>query len=122
MPPDFVRKSRRKDGTNIEECLNNALGNADSKRTVSVAREDGDGFENVEMSNKEIFMQLLYHEKNICRKMYCCNHFNDVMELDPIHKRLAANLATGDFISGNYNTQLNEDFLNLCKYLERINI
>ena len=43
-------------------------------------------------------------------------HFNDVRLLDPQHKRLDANLDTGDFVSGNYNLQLNEDFMNLCNY------
>lgn len=43
-------------------------------------------------------------------------HFTDVMSLDSQHKKLAANLETGDFVSGNYNSQLNEDFMNLCNY------
>lgn len=43
-------------------------------------------------------------------------HFTDVMSLDAQHKKLAANLKTGDFVSGNYNSQLNEDFMNLCNY------
>lgn len=43
-------------------------------------------------------------------------NFNDVMLLDPQHKRLAANLDTGDFVSGNYNEQLNGDFINLCNF------
>ena len=43
-------------------------------------------------------------------------NFNDVMNLDPTHKRLAANLDTGDFVSGNYNSQLDEDFKLLCNY------
>ena len=43
-------------------------------------------------------------------------HFNDVMALDPQHKKLVANLDTGDFVSGNYNIHLNEDFMNLCNY------
>lgn len=42
--------------------------------------------------------------------------FTNVMDLDPQHKRLAANLETGDFVSGNYNKQVNDDFLNLCNY------
>ena len=42
--------------------------------------------------------------------------FDDVMNLDPTHKRLAANLDTGDFVSGNYNSQLDEDFKLLCNY------
>ena len=43
-------------------------------------------------------------------------HFNDVMALDPQHKKLDASLDTGDFVSGNYNIQLNEEFMNLCNY------
>jgi hypothetical protein len=43
-------------------------------------------------------------------------HFADVKNLDFQHKRLEANLDTGDFVSGNYNLQLNDDFSNLCNY------
>lgn len=43
-------------------------------------------------------------------------YFNNVQNLDPIHKRLAANIDTGDFVSGNYNKQLDQDFMLLCNY------
>ncbi len=42
--------------------------------------------------------------------------FTNIMNLDHEHKRLAVNLDTGDFVSGNYNLQLNDDFINLCNY------
>ena len=42
--------------------------------------------------------------------------FSCVKNLDPNHKRLDANLETGDFVSGNYNKQLNDDFVLLCNY------
>ncbi len=43
-------------------------------------------------------------------------NFSNVQNLDFSHKRLAANLDTGDFVSGNYNLQLNDDFVMLCNY------
>lgn len=43
-------------------------------------------------------------------------NFTNVIDLDIQHKRLEANLDTGDFVSGNYNKQLDGDFVNLCNY------
>ncbi len=42
--------------------------------------------------------------------------FDDTYKLDASHKRLKANLDTGDFVSGEYDKQLNNDFVNLCNY------
>ena len=44
------------------------------------------------------------------------NGFFDVKLLDAAHKRLEANLDTGDFVAGNYDSQLDEDLINLCNY------
>lgn len=42
--------------------------------------------------------------------------FNTIYELDPNHKRLTANVDTGDFISGEYDRQMEEDYNKLCVY------
>lgn len=68
-----------------------------------------DRFRTIKMPNILNYVRAYYYYNGLpC--------FNDVMNLDPLHKRLAANLDTGDFVSGNYNSQLNEDFINLCNF------
>lgn len=42
--------------------------------------------------------------------------FSNINNLDCKHKRLEVNLETGDFVAGNYNLQLNDDFIRLCNY------
>lgn len=42
--------------------------------------------------------------------------FFDIQHLDCIHKRLAANKDTGDFLSGEFERYLEEDFNKLCIY------
>lgn len=44
------------------------------------------------------------------------NNFENIQSLSDCHKRLSANIQTGDFISGEYDKQLEEDFSNLCIY------
>lgn len=43
-------------------------------------------------------------------------YFDNIQGMDPAHKRLSANIDTGDFISGEYDRQLGEDFEKLCIY------
>ena len=43
-------------------------------------------------------------------------HFADPQQLDISHKRLSARLNTGDFAIGEYDTQLEKDFEELCVY------
>lgn len=43
-------------------------------------------------------------------------NFDSIQDIDPLHKRLSANIETGDFISGEYDRQLEEDFEKLCIY------
>lgn len=52
------------------------------------------------------------------------SNFNNIQEMDPIHKRLSANIDTGDFVSGEYDRQLQRDFERLCiyDYLLRLDI
>ena len=41
-------------------------------------------------------------------------NFEDIGHIDPSHKRLSANIETGDFVSGEYDRQLEEDLEKLC--------
>ncbi|MDD7795897.1 hypothetical protein [Clostridium sp. 'White wine YQ'] len=43
-------------------------------------------------------------------------YFERIQDMDYSHKRLSANLETGDFTSGEYDRQLEEDFERLCVY------
>ncbi|TQR30205.1 hypothetical protein [Brevibacillus brevis] len=43
-------------------------------------------------------------------------NFDNVKMLDVLHKRLSTNIVTGDFISGEYEKQLEDDFERLCVY------
>lgn len=43
-------------------------------------------------------------------------NFRTIKNIDPVHKRLSANIHTGDFTSGEYDNQLEEDFEKLCVY------
>lgn len=43
-------------------------------------------------------------------------NFTSVQSMDYAHKRLSANIETGDFASGEYDRQLEEDFERLCIY------
>lgn len=49
-------------------------------------------------------------------------YFDSVQSMDTRHKRLSANIDTGDFISGEYDKQLDLDFKNLCIYDNLIKI
>lgn len=44
------------------------------------------------------------------------SNFNDIQSMDSLHKRLSANIETGDFVSGEYDRQLEKDFERLCIY------
>ncbi|MCQ2081302.1 MAG: hypothetical protein MJZ11_06555 [Lachnospiraceae bacterium] len=68
-----------------------------------------DKFRTIKMPNVLNFVRAYYYYNEL-------PHFNNVKTMDTRHKRLEANLDTGDFVSGNYNVQLNEDFINLCNY------
>lgn len=43
-------------------------------------------------------------------------NFDNIQEMDSEHKRLSANIETGDFTSGEYDRQLELDFNELCIY------
>ena len=42
--------------------------------------------------------------------------FDNIQEINPGHSRMTVNFDTGDFIAGEYDAQLNDDFMNLCLY------
>lgn len=59
---------------------------------------------------------------NILNFLVAFEHFKDsfsfdnIQNIDPLHKRLSANIDTGDFASGEFDRQLEEDFNRLCVY------
>lgn len=42
--------------------------------------------------------------------------FDNIQGINPRHSRMTVNFDTGDFIAGEYDAQLNDDFMNLCLY------
>lgn len=54
----------------------------------------------------------------ICAYEYYKNmpEFESIQDMDVDYKRLSANIETGDFVSGEYDWQLEKDFENLCIY------
>lgn len=42
--------------------------------------------------------------------------FDNIQGINPEHSRMTVNFDTGDFVAGEYDTQLNDDFMNLCLY------
>lgn len=72
-------------------------------------KKDGDKYRTIKMPNVLNFVRAYNY--------YCClPNFNDINNIDPLHKRLSVNIDTGDFVSGEFNNQLNEDFTKLCTY------
>ena len=43
-------------------------------------------------------------------------YFDNVQGINPAHSRMTVNFDTGDFVAGEYDAQLNDDFMNLCLY------
>ena len=43
-------------------------------------------------------------------------NFEDIQSMDYLHKRMSANIVTGDFVAGEYDRQLEGDFEKLCIY------
>lgn len=71
--------------------------------------KDNDKYRTLKMPNILNFVAAYYHYKDL-------PEFEDVQSMDWDHKRLSANIDTGDFTSGEYDFQLEEDFNNLCIY------
>ncbi|MGL4949544.1 MAG: hypothetical protein ACRC5M_04105 [Anaeroplasmataceae bacterium] len=50
------------------------------------------------------------------------DNFIDIQSIDPVYKRLSANIDTGDFVEGEYDKQLELDFERLCVYDNMIKV
>lgn len=72
-------------------------------------RKDNDKYRTLKMPNILNLVAAYYHYKDL-------PDFEDVQSMDWVHKRLSANIDTGDFSSGEYDLQLEDDFNNLCIY------
>ena len=72
-------------------------------------KKQGDKYRTLKIPNILNFVAAYEHFKNL-------PYFDNIQEMDPVHKRLSANIDTGDFISGEYDRQLEEDFEKLCIY------
>lgn len=80
-----------------------------TKPIVFRVYKPGSSFRTIKMPNILNYVRAYHYYKGLV-------NFTNVTNFDTQHKRLAANLDTGDFVSGNYNRQLNGDFVNLCNY------
>ena len=72
-------------------------------------QKEGEKFRTIKLPNPISFMRAYHYYSSL-------PNFLDLRLIDPNHKRLSANLDTGDFVSGEYDRQLNNDFMNLCLY------
>ncbi|WP_029505251.1 hypothetical protein [Lachnoclostridium phytofermentans] len=72
-------------------------------------RKQGDQYRTLKMPNLLNFMSACAYYKDM-------PYFNNIQGMDRVHKRLSANIETGDFSSGEYDWQLEKDFENLCVY------
>lgn len=72
-------------------------------------KKDSDKYRTIKIPNVLNFVRAYYY--------YCdLPDFNNINNMDPQHKRLFVNVNTGDFVAGEYNSQLDEDFTKLCLY------
>ena len=72
-------------------------------------KKQEDKYRTLKMPNILNFLVAYEHFKDL-------SNFDNVQNLDRVHKRLSTNLETGDFVSGEYDRQLEEDFNRLCVY------
>lgn len=72
-------------------------------------KKDGDKYRTIKMPNILNFARSYNYYRTL-------PNFNNITALDSTHKRLSANLETGDFCAGEYDNQLNEDFIKLCLF------
>lgn len=71
--------------------------------------KDGDKYRTLKMPNILNLVAAYHHFKNM-------PYFDKIQNMDSAHKRLSANIETGDFAAGEYDFQLENDFNNLCIY------
>ena len=72
-------------------------------------RKQDDRYRTLKIPNILNFAAAYEHFKDL-------PNFDYIQGMDPSHKRLSANIDTGDFASGEYDRQLEEDFEKLCVY------
>ncbi|MGF6950954.1 hypothetical protein QF028_003459 [Neobacillus sp. B4I6] len=72
-------------------------------------KKQEDRYRTLKMPNILNFVVAYEHFKDL-------SNFDTIQNLDPSHKRLSANIDTGDFVSGEYERQLEEDFNKLSVY------
>lgn len=72
-------------------------------------KKQGDKYRTLKMPNILNFAAAYEHFKDL-------PNFNRIQEIDYLHKRLSANIDTGDFVTGEYDRQLENDFELLCIY------
>lgn len=72
-------------------------------------KKQDDKYRTLKMPNILNFACAYEHFKDM-------SNFNSIQSMDSLHKRLSANIETGDFVSGEYDRQLEEDFEKLCIY------
>jgi len=72
-------------------------------------KKKDDKYRTLKMPNILNFVSAYEHFKDM-------PNFDNIQNLDPSCKRLSANIDTGDFKSGEYDRQLEDDFEKLCVY------
>lgn len=72
-------------------------------------KKQEDKHRTLKMPNILNFLAAYEHFKDL-------SNFDSIQDMDPLHKRLSANINTGDFVSGEYDRHLEEDFNKLCIY------
>ena len=66
-------------------------------------KKQGDKYRTLRLPNVLNFKRAYEYYKNL-------PDFNNINNMDPLHKRLSENLDTGEFSAGEYDRQLEEDF------------
>ena len=72
-------------------------------------KKEGDKYRTIKMPNILNFARAYNYYS-------CLPNFSDINIMDSQHNRLSVNIDTGDFVAGNFNEQLDEDFTKLCTY------
>lgn len=72
-------------------------------------KKHGNKYRTLKMPNILNFNRAYEHFKNL-------PYFDDIQSMDRSHKRLSADTKTGDFKSGEFEKQLEQDFEKLCVY------
>lgn len=72
-------------------------------------KKQDDKYRTIKMPNILNFTRAHEHFKDL-------SDFYTIQKLDVTHKRLSANISTGDFATGEYDRHLEEDFNRLCIY------